>query len=94
MDFLLKFLSQILAWLLQFVTWCAIELFKIILVALAAILNAIPVPTWFSGASGAIASIPPGVLYFTSTLHIGTGVGIMVAAYTIRFIIRRIPIIG
>lgn len=94
MDFLIKYIKEILAWLLGFIDWIGIEVTKIFLAAFAAIINAIPVPSWVSGASGAIAAIPPGVAYFTSTMHIGTGATIMVSAYTIRFLIRRIPIIG
>jgi hypothetical protein len=93
-DFLIKYIKEILAWLLGFIDWIGIEVTKIFLAAFAAIINAIPVPSWVSGASGAIAAIPPGVAYFTSTMHIGTGATIMVSAYTIRFLIRRIPIIG
>lgn len=94
MDFLLKFLSQILSWLLGFVTWVTIQVFSLVMAALAAIFNAIPVPSWVSSASGAIANLPPGVAYLVSSLELTTGAGIMLSAYTIRFIIRRLPVVG
>ncbi len=47
-----------------------------------------------SSAGGAVASIPPGVAYLINSMHIATGALIMVSAYGIRFIIRRLPIIG
>jgi hypothetical protein len=94
MDYLIKFISQILAWLLSFVGWVLTETAKLVMAALAAIVNAIPVPDWFANAGGAVANIPPGVAYLISSMHIESGAGIMVSAYTIRFLIRRIPIIG
>jgi hypothetical protein len=94
MDFLIKYIAQILAWLLGFIDWIFIEAFKLILAGLAAVLAAIPVPAWVSGAGGAVAAIPPGVAYLIGTMHISDGATIMVSAYTIRFLIRRLPIVG
>jgi hypothetical protein len=65
-----------------------------VLAGLAAVLSAMPVPDWLSGATGAVANIPPGVAYLIGTMHIATGCGIMISAYTIRFLIRRLPVIG
>jgi hypothetical protein len=93
-DFLIKFIARILTWLLSFVDWVATEIAKVVLAALAAIINAIPVPSWMAGASGAIASFPPGAAYFLNSMHIGTATTIMVSAYSIRFLIRRLPIVG
>ncbi|HEX3912693.1 MAG TPA: DUF2523 family protein [Steroidobacteraceae bacterium] len=94
MDFLIKYIAQILTWLLGFVDWCFLECAKFVLAGLAAFMNAIPVPAWMSSASGAVASIPPGVAYLIGTMHIADGCTILVSAYTIRFLIRRLPIIG
>lgn len=94
MDFLIKYIAQILTWLLSFVDWCATEIAKVVLAALAAIITAIPVPSWMSGASGAVASIPDGVAYLIGTMHLADGCTIMISAYTLRFLIRRLPIVG
>jgi hypothetical protein len=94
MDFLIKYLKMILDWLLGFIDWIGIELSKIFLAALAAIINAIPVPSWMANAGGAVANIPPGVAYFVQSMQISTGATIMVSAYIIRFVIRRLPFIG
>ena len=56
-----------------------------------AILSLIPVPSWLSSGSFAL---PDGVLFFAAALEINTGIGIVISAYTIRFLIRRIPVIG
>ena len=94
MEFLIKYIKAILDWLLLFVDWVCIEVAKVVLAGLAAIINAIPVPDWMASASGAVASIPPGVAYLIGTMHISTACTIMVSAYGIRFLIRRIPLIG
>lgn len=59
-----------------------------------AILAAIPVPEWLSDASGLWAAIPAPVLFFMQALKLPEGLLIIGAAYVIRFLIRRIPIIG
>ena len=94
MDFLIKYLKEILDWLLGFIGWSVVEVVKLLLAGLAAIINAIPVPDWVAHAGDAISNFPPGAAYFLGSLHIATGCTILVSAYTIRFLIRRIPFIG
>jgi len=94
MDFLIKYIKQILDWLLLFVDWVFLECAKFVLAGLAAVMAAIPVPSWVSGASGAVAAIPAGVAYLIGSMHIADGCTILVSAYIIRFLIRRLPIIG
>lgn len=38
--------------------------------------------------------IPAGVLYFLDPFRLDLGIPMILAAYAIRFIIRRIPVIG
>ena len=44
--------------------------------------------------NSALSSLPSGVLYFMSLFKLGTGLEIVLSAYVVRFIIKRIPIIG
>jgi hypothetical protein len=62
-----------------------------ILSAMVAVLSLIPVPSWM--ASGSF-SLPDGVLWFAQALELDYGASVMVAAWLIRFGIRRLPIIG
>lgn len=39
-------------------------------------------------------NIPSGALYFLSLFKVATGLKIVLSAYIVRFIIRRIPLIG
>ncbi len=39
-------------------------------------------------------SMPSGVAFFADAFQLDSGLAIIVSAYTLRFLIRRIPIIG
>jgi hypothetical protein len=60
---------------------------------LAAVLEAIPVPTWLEGVD-VFAGIDPGVVYFAEALMIPEGIAIVLSAYVLRFVIRRLPFVG
>ena len=94
MDYLIQFIARIIAWLVGFVQWALTWLWDTLLGALITVLNAIPVPAWISGAPGVVSSIPGSVAFFLGAFQIPTGLAIIFGAYTIRFIIRRIPLIG
>jgi len=94
MDYLIQFLARILAWLLDFLKWGAEWVWNELMGALLAVLNAIPVPGWLSDAPAVINSIPASAAFFMQSLQVPSGLSIIVGAYVIRFIIRRIPLVG
>ncbi len=94
MDTLIQYISRILAWALQAVDWVLIEVFGVVCTALGNILSAIPVPSWMSGASSQLGALPAGVLYFAQVMDFSFGLTVVASAYGIRFLIRRIPVIG
>lgn len=47
-----------------------------------------------SSLNGVFGGVPAGVWYFLNLFNFTTGVSALVSAWTTRFIIRRIPIIG
>jgi hypothetical protein len=59
---------------------------------LAAVVESIPVPDFLANAQ--IVHLPNSVSWFLDAFNIGTGLFIVVGAYTARFILRRIPFIG
>lgn len=59
---------------------------------LSAIVDAIPVPDFLLNMG--TFEIPSGVVYFSTAFEIPYGISVCVAAYTARFILRRIPFIG
>lgn len=77
--------------LMQMIQGFFLWIWESILSALVAVLSAIPVPSWMT--SGTF-SLPDGVLWFAQALELDYAAGVMATAWTLRFFIRRLPIIG
>lgn len=73
-----------------FFVWVSEQIFTGIL----DVLNAIPIPSWVDSTTSFAAGISPGVWYFASVANLQFGAGVIASAYGIRFLIRRIPVIG
>ncbi|MHB0765129.1 DUF2523 family protein [Stutzerimonas sp. NM35] len=58
------------------------------------LLESLPVPDFVTTAGSVVQSIPPEVVYFVSACQVGPGLNMILGAYVLRFIIRRIPIFG
>ena len=94
MSELFDFLSDILGWLLDVLLWVPQKLYELVLDGLAGVLEAIPVPGWLDGGLSLFTNLPAGIVYFADALAIPEGIGIVLGAYLVRFLIRRIPFIG
>lgn len=81
-------------WLRDVLLWVPQKLWDLLLDGLAAIIEAIPAPDFITNASAFFGGIPSGVAYFAAPFQLGTGVAFLVTAYVLRFLIRRIPVIG
>jgi hypothetical protein len=68
--------------------WFSEQIFN----ALLAVIDAIPMPAWTQNAGG--LSLPPEVVWFASAFELHYGAVVVASAYGIRFLIRRMPIIG
>ena len=44
--------------------------------------------------SGALSGLPPSVWYFLDLVHFDVGLPTILSAWVLRFMIRRIPVIG
>lgn len=93
MSELIDFLGEILAWLLDVLLWVPRKLYELVLDGLATVIEALPVPSWLSGADP-FGSIDAGIAFFADAFMIPEGIGIIIGAYVLRFIIRRIPVVG
>ena len=84
--------SELLTWFFEelkiFSTW----LLGNILEGFAAVLNAIPLPDFLLNIPS--YTLPPSVSFYAQYFEIEFGFTVLVSAYTIRFILRRIPFIG
>ena len=67
-------------------------IFEQLLLAFVVVLEAIPVPSWASNIS--TMSVPSEMMYFINAFEIPYGAGVMASAWAIRFVIRRLPVIG
>jgi hypothetical protein len=61
---------------------------------LSALINSVPVPQFMTDLAGNASAIPPEVMFFVEPFGIDTGAAIIVTAYTLRFLIRRLPVVG
>ncbi|WP_396267051.1 DUF2523 family protein [Ideonella sp.] len=91
---LLSALNTVLAWLVRSVLVKFAVFFALYFVTtefIAAITSILPNG---SAVNGAMASVTNSTWYFLDVFMVQTGIAMVVSAYTTRFIIRRIPVIG
>ena len=69
-----------------------IETYESIVFGLSSLFDSIPSPEFLSNSE--IITIPSSITFFAEPMRLGFGLTIIVSAYTIRFLIRRIPFIG
>ena len=94
MDWLINFLEQALEWLLEAFLWVPRKLTELILDGLAFVIESIPVPAFFSNAGGFLGAIDPTIVFFLESFAFAEGMAIVFSAFVIRFIIRRLPVVG
>ena len=94
-------MSHLIAWLTNFsaTLWGFIVsgfewVWHELLGAFTTVLSAIPVPSFLQAVPSYVSAIPPSAVFFLSAFKVPQGVAIIVGAYGLRFLIRRIPIIG
>jgi len=84
--------DEVLQWLLDVLLWVPRKLYQLILEGLLTVFNAIPVPSWAEGLD--LDWIPAGMAYFLEPFNVAFGVTCITSAYLLRFLIRRIPVVG
>jgi len=86
--------SSFASWLAKWAEWLPMKLFEKLMSALAAVVEAIPVPDFFNTAATSLNTIPSGVAYFVGFTELPAGIAMVLTAYGLRFALRRIPLIG
>jgi hypothetical protein len=81
-------------WILDLVLWLPRKLFEIVLDALSRVIEAIPVPNFINEASLNLSGISEGVAWTAGVIELEYGITVVIAASVLRFIVRRLPIIG
>lgn len=91
---IVDFFAKLTQWLLDAFLYIPKKLWELLLDAFATVIEAIPVPEFINTAGNAFGSIPPNILFFANFFALGEGITMILSAYVLRFIIRRLPIIG
>lgn len=91
---MLEALEAALQFFIDLLLWIPLAIWELLLAALAALLNSIPVPQFLIDASANVTLVDPSVSWAASVLEVPTGVALVFTAYVLRFLIRRIPLVG
>jgi sulfite exporter TauE/SafE len=83
-----------LAWVLELFEWIPKRIFQGIMDGSASLIEAIPAPSFLTNAGSFFGNIPGGIVYFFQFFAIAEGIAMITAALLLRFILRRIPLIG
>ena len=79
-------------WFLDQVAALGLWFWEKILNGLAAVIESIPVPEWAGSLSN--LHLPAEIGWLADAFQLEFGAAVFVSAYTLRFIIRRLPVIG
>jgi hypothetical protein len=93
-NWLLELLSGFLDWALELVEWIPQNIWAGILDGLASLIESIPVPQFLAQAGSFFGNIPSTIVYLFQFFAVAEGLGFITAALLLRFLVRRIPIIG
>lgn len=82
--------DDVLTYLLLFPKY----LFDIVSTSIVEFFEGIPVPDFMSSAGALFQGIPPDIVYYAGIFRVADGLAMVLSAYVLRFILRRIPFIG
>jgi len=85
-------ISCISIWWVEEIKALSLYIFNSILSGFASVVEAIPVPEFLLNIGN--FTLPNSILFYVNLFELPVGIGIIVAAYTARFVLRRIPLIG
>ncbi len=80
-----------LGWLIDEIKLVFVGIYTSILDSITGLLTAIPSPDFLLTP---VPAMPASVLFFADLFMIPYGLSAMVSAYLLRFLVRRLPIIG
>lgn len=87
-------MSELLQKLLDILLYVPRKILELLLDALAALLEQIPVPDWLQNIPDGFAALGSTIWYFLDAAQISYGFSVITGAFVLRFIIRRLPFIG
>lgn len=84
-------------WLLGLITWIpkkVYELFTDMIYNMIDGFFSVCTVCDFSAIPTSVSALPAGIIYLAGWFHFGLGLSIVTGSYLIRFLIRRLPVIG
>lgn len=93
-EWLAEKLHQFTDWILEAVQWLGKKIFSAIMDALGTFLSAIPIPDFINQAGSYFGGIPSNIAWAIQFFAVNEGLSMVTAALILRFILRRIPLIG
>jgi len=84
--------DEVLTWILDVLLWVPRKIYELLLAGLETVIAAIPVPSWAAELS--LDWLPSSMAYFLEPFQLGLAVTSITGGYLLRFIIRRIPVVG
>lgn len=94
LDWLKSWINELTEWFFDFLQWLPKKIYAEVMDGLASFIEWIPVPNFINEASSAFSGIPSQVMYFADIFELNFGITVVLAALSLRFLIRRIPFIG
>lgn len=91
---LFKWLAEYVIWFYRFMSDLPANVFSWFGDGIVSFFDSMPVPSFFNQASSAFGSIPSEVGFFMGLCQFNYGIALILSAYLLRFILRRIPLIG
>lgn len=89
-----SYIEKFAEWLKDLFLWLPRKLWAELLDSLAALVESMQVPAFIQQAQSAFDGIPSSVVFFATIFAIPEGIAMMLAALVLRFLLRRIPLIG
>lgn len=90
----LQLVTDVATWFLDLLQSIAHWIYQGVMDALATVIEAIPAPSFLESSASVFSAVPSSVVYLVSVAEFQTGLGIVGSAYLIRFLIRRLPVVG
>lgn len=88
------YLEQALQFIFDLLLWIPKKVWGLLLDGFATVIEAIPVPDFVANISGYFGAISPNIIFFAKLLAIPEGIAMYTTAMLLRFVIRRLPVIG
>jgi hypothetical protein len=93
-QFVLDWLNDVGQWLIDLIMWwpryVVEQVSDVVVIVISWIGGLVPV----DGAAAALGQIPGGVAWALSGLRLDIGIPAVLGAYAIRFLVRRLPVVG